>query len=186
MKSNIVIFGCSAGGSRALDEIIPHLDLHNTVILIVSHSPEYITGSLASHLNKLSHCGCKVAEERLKVEPNNLYLAPGGKHLKLLPGGYFSLLDTDPINFVKPNIDLIMTSLDKSDFNSIVSIILSGMGRDGTQGTSYLKSIGATTIAQDKESSSVFGMPGSVIKSGKIDFIMSPTQINSFLNKKFS
>ena len=187
MKSNLVFIGSSTGGMRTLHKIFQGVPRLNTSVVIVQHMPRYINEAFRSDLDRRTKMTVVIARNGEKVQSGTIYIAPSEMHLKLSDNNSrISLYDGEKINYVKPSADVAMASLKKISGSSLIGIILTGMGRDGARGISYLKSIGAVTVAQSKETSSVFGMPKAAIATGDIDKIYSPDQIRQSLIKKFS
>ena len=111
----------------------------------------------------------KIVEDNEIIVANTIYIAPGGKQFKLKKRGDLLLAevnDDEPVNRFKPSVDYLFKSLEKLRNINMIGVILTGMGKDGAQGLLNIKNIGAYTIAQDEESSVVFGMPKEAIKLG--------------------
>lgn len=168
--NKIVIIGCSTGGPRALLEVLPLLpDDFNVPVLIVQHMPPMFTKSLAERLNKLSRISVKEAQEGDIVSPKTALLAPGGYHMTITRGKRIKLDRRPPMWGVRPCIDITMESIAEVYRATVVGVILTGMGVDGTKGASMIKSAGGKIIAQDESTSAVYGMPCSVFKAGYTD-----------------
>ncbi len=180
---DIICIGSSTGGTVALTNILPSIDKNIGVpILIVQHMPKLYTNSFAKRLDSL--CSLKVveAEDGMDVEPNTVYIAQGGYHL-VLKGNKIFLDDSENVNNHKPSVDVLFRSVSREMGDRALAIILTGMGSDGTQGIVAIKDAGGYTIAQDEDSSVIFGMPGSAIKTGKIDRIIPLGKIADFINE---
>jgi two-component system chemotaxis response regulator CheB len=107
-----------------------------------------------------------------------VYFAPGGFHLMLEGNSRIILKEGPRINFVQPSADVAMQSLLKPLRQArIFGVILTGMGKDGTEGIRHIKAIGGVTIAQDRESCAIYGMPKAAVESGAVDFVASPHDI---------
>ena len=173
----IVAIGVSTGGPKALIEIIPKLpgDLHVPVV-VVQHMPEGFTEEFAKSLDAKSRVRVKEAEDGEKLEPGVVYVAQGGRHMKI--GQSFAhkivtITDEQPENSCRPSVDYCFRSVAKFYGGNSLAVILTGMGKDGTVGAQLMRREGARVIAQDEESSVVFGMPKAVIDAGAAD-IVSP------------
>jgi two-component system chemotaxis response regulator CheB len=178
---NLVIIGSSAGGPRVLKTIFMGLPKLNGTIILVQHMPKFINESFAENLNDLTDMTVKIAENGENIESGVMYVAPSERHLELIDNKIINLYYGEKNQFVCPSVDVTMKSL-KRDFGKlIVGIILTGMGSDGANGIDYLKTISGMTIAQDQNTSIIFGMPDAAIKTGKIDMILSPEQIKDKL-----
>ena len=171
---NLLIVGSSAGGPLALQRLFHALEPFDGAVVIVQHLPEYIAESIADTLTRQSKFKFELAQTGISLESGKAILAPGGKHLKIEPDLTLSVCDGDEVNFVKPSVDVTMLSIREKVFDRIVAVILSGMGRDGSDGIMHLKKMGAVTMAQNKESCSVFGMPKMAIETKCVDFILTP------------
>jgi len=177
----IVVIGSSAGGPRILKQIFMKLPRLNGVILIVQHMPKFVNDSFAANLNSFTDMTVKVAENAEPLEAGVVYLAPSEVHMALQNNERVHLFDGEKVNFVCPAVDVTLKSLKKQADTQIIGIILTGMGRDGADGVSYLKKIGGTTITQDKESSIIYGMPKEAQATGNIDYVLSPQEIHDVL-----
>jgi len=179
---DIVCIGSSTGGTVALTNILPNID-HNigVPILIVQHMPRLYTNSFAGRLATLCRLRVKEAEDNELLMPNTVYIAQGGYHM-VTRDGKIRLLDTDPVNNHKPSVDVLFRSVETEFKGRTLAIILTGMGSDGANGLALIKDAGGYTVAQDEESSVIFGMPGSAIKTGKVDRIIPLNKIASFIN----
>lgn len=167
----IVAIASSTGGPRALQEVIPMLPANlNAPVLLVQHMPKGFTKSLADRLNDLSSITVSEAVDGEKIEKGHVYIAPGGLHMKLnkRPTGYvISLSDEPSREGVKPCANYMYESLCDSDFAEITCAVLTGMGQDATVGIKALSDKKKIfCIAQDEETSTVYGMPKAIAKTG--------------------
>ena len=163
----IVAIASSTGGPRALQEVIPMLPANlNAPVLLVQHMPKGFTKSLADRLNDLSSITVSEAVDGEKIEKGHVYIAPGGLHMKLnkRPTGYVISLSREG---VKPCANYMYESLCDSDFAEITCAVLTGMGQDATVGIKALNDKKKIfCIAQDEETSTVYGMPKAIAKTG--------------------
>lgn len=171
-NSPIVLIGSSTGGPRALNSLIPALpgDLRAAVV-VVQHMPAGFTRSLAERLNGLSQLLVKEAEPGETLEIGKVLLAPGGFHLTFNDLGQAVLTQTPPVHGVRPAVDVTLSSLVQRHQRSVISVILTGMGSDGTNGSALLHAAGGWVIAEDESSCVVWGMPRSVVEAGAADVI---------------
>ena len=171
----LVVIACSTGGPKALQRIIPSLPENlECPILIVQHMPVGFTKSLANRLNDISAIKVVEAEEGMEVEKGTVYLAKGGfqMRVKRKPGRqhYISLSEEPAKNGLRPCADVLLESLIQTDFKSIVCTILTGMGDDGLAGITKLRMKKQLYIVtQDKETSTVYGMPKAIVLAGYSD-----------------
>jgi len=172
----MVLIGVSTGGPAALAKLVPALpgDL-GAPVFIVQHMPAMFTGPLAECLDKKSALRVKQARDGEVAEPNCAYLAPGGRHMKLAAGPkgeiFLRVTDDPPENGCRPAVDYLFRSAALQFPGRSVAVILTGMGRDGTDGLRMLKRTGCCSIAQDEASCVVFGMPKEAIQTGLVDTV---------------
>ena len=176
-KSEIVTIGISTGGPNALSQMLPMLPGNIGVpILIVQHMPPIFTKSLAASLDKKCALTVKEASDREAIKPNHVYIAPGGKQMKLTAGAdgtnrLIKITDDPPENSCKPAVDYLFRSIGDYYVNRATAVIMTGMGSDGTKGLVILKNKGAHIIAQNESTCVVYGMPKAPIETGLCDVI---------------
>lgn len=176
-KSEIVTIGISTGGPNALNQMLPKLPGNLGVpILIVQHMPPVFTKSLANSLNKKCALSVKEAENGENLAPNVVYIAPGGKQMKLVAGTdgqnrRIKITDDPPENSCKPSVDYLFRSVADYYVGRTTAVIMTGMGSDGTKGLQILQSKSAIIIGQDEGSCVVYGMPKSPAELGYLDVI---------------
>ena len=175
-RIDIVAIGISTGGPNALSKMIPMLPADFKVpIVIVQHMPPVFTAALADSLTKKSKLKAVEGSEGMLLEPGKIYIAPGGKQMKLEEDGSkqirISITDAPPENNCRPSADYLFRSVAKHYKNNALGVIMTGMGCDGTKGLVIMKKLGAKVIAQDEQTSTVFGMPMEAIKAGVADVI---------------
>lgn len=181
--TKIVAIASSTGGPKALQAVIPRLPAQlDAPVLVVQHMPKGFTASLAERLNGLSEIRVKEAQEGDDLEKGTVYIAMGGKHMNVRtsPAGRYTihLSDEPSREGVKPCANYMYESLRDSHFDNIICVVMTGMGADGTEGIKNLESKKKVhVIAQDQDSSTVFGMPKSVIGAGLSDQVVPLEQI---------
>ena len=172
-KFDVIAIGISTGGPEALSKVFKQLPGHlNVPILIVQHMPATFTKNLADALNAKSELKVKEAEHGEILKPNVAYLAPGGTQMKLRKSGFdVSVVITDdpPELFCKPSVNYLFESIAEIYGKRTLAIIMTGLGADGVRGLTLLKQKNATVYSQDKESCSVWGMPGAAVGAGLVD-----------------
>ncbi|KDM93073.1 protein-glutamate methylesterase/protein-glutamine glutaminase [Photobacterium galatheae] len=166
----LMAIGTSTGGPVALQKILTQLPANFPYpIVLVQHMPATFTAAFAARLNNLCKISVKEAEDGDVLRAGTAYLAPGGKQMMLegRPGSSrLRIIDGgDRMNY-KPCVDVTFGSAAKVYHDKVLSMILTGMGADGRDGSRMLKSAGATVWAQDEESCVVYGMPQAVAKAG--------------------
>jgi two-component system chemotaxis response regulator CheB len=171
LADRVVVIGASTGGPAALDVVaraLPHGAAYGVVI--VQHmATSALTAALAARLD--AHGGFRVREAETgdRPRPGVALIAPGGKHLSFVAGGAVRLTDDPPVHGVRPAVDVAMKSAASCFGARLVGVVLTGMGRDGALGLAAIKAAGGRTIAQDKETSVVFGMPRAAAELGVVD-----------------
>ena len=179
----LVAIASSTGGPRALQSVIPRLPADiSAPILIVQHMPKGFTASLAERLNSLSEVKVKEAAEGDELEVGCVYLAMGGMHMNVQTSAsgkctiHYS--DEPSREGVKPCANYMYESLMDSKFDEIVCVVMTGMGQDGTVGIKNLKAKKKIhVIAQDQETSTVYGMPKAIVTAGVVSQVVPLEQI---------
>jgi len=165
----LVVMGASAGGPRALAEIIPSLPEEMPAsLVIVQHMPEPFTGSFAERLNSKANIDVREAEQGDELEPGLGFVVPGGQDLVFEKIGgdkvRVKLLPTVARHGASPVIDVTMESAAQVFGARTIGVLLSGMGSDGAMGLGMIRDAGGETIAQNEETCLVFGMPKAAIE----------------------
>jgi len=171
----VVVIGASTGGTEALKTLLETLPPDTPGILIVQHMPELFTRAFANRLNGLCHITVKEAESNDTVIRGRALIAPGNHHMLLQRSGarYFVDIKEGPLVCRhRPSVDVLFRSAARYAGKNTVGIILTGMGDDGARGMLEMKQAGAATIAQDENTSVVFGMPKEAIKLGAVDKVL--------------
>ena len=184
----IIVLGASTGGTEAIRLLLRNLPARMPGIAIVQHMPEGFTRSFANSLNTISELEVKEAEDGDRLYQGRVLVAPGNHHMLLKRNGkeYTVEVKEGPlVNRHRPSVDVLFRSAARYAGQNATGILLTGMGADGAKGLLELKEAGASTIAQDQQSSVVFGMPKEAIKLGAADDILSIDSIAPFLVKKF-
>lgn len=162
-----ITIGSSTGGTIAVEYVLKELPANLPPILIVQHMPENYTLAFAKRLDSLCKLTVKEAEDGEIIQKGFVYIAKGGSHLKVTRRGaslYIKLEKGARVQYQMPAADVLFESLSKTVGQNVLAILLTGMGKDGAEGMLKLKKSGAYTIAQDEESSIVWGMPKAAIE----------------------
>ena len=173
--NKIIAIGASTGGTEALKDVLVSLPINVPGIVIVQHMPAKFTTSFSQRLDKLCKISVKEAEDGDSVIPGHALVAPGNYHMIMRRSGarYFVNVKGGPlVCHQRPAVDLLFNSVAAYGGANAIGVILTGMGRDGAQGLEKMKRAGAKTIAQDKKSCVVFGMPKEAIATGCVDKIV--------------
>ncbi|MCC3357453.1 protein-glutamate methylesterase/protein-glutamine glutaminase [Bacillus sp. REN16] len=170
----IVCMGTSTGGPRALQQVLPDFPKNYPApIVIVQHMPAGFTKSLADRLNSLCEITVKEAENGEFLNAGTAYIAPGGHHMRIKKIGTSLAVNIDEgesRNGHRPSVDVLFESIGEIKGIQKISVIMTGMGTDGSYGLKKLKESGqVVSIAESQETSIVFGMPKSAIETHLID-----------------
>jgi two-component system chemotaxis response regulator CheB len=179
---DLVAIAASAGGMHALRTVLDELPADfPAAVLVVQHLDPRHRSLLADILSR--GCRLQVAEavDGETVRPGRVYIAPPNRHLLINSDGTLTLTQTELVHFVRPSADLLLESAAGSRRDRVIAVVLTGSGVDGSMGVSAVKKMGGTVIAQDESSSEFFGMPGSAIATGDVDFVLPLDEIPSAL-----
>ena len=165
----IVAIGSSTGGPQALTKLVAALGpaAARVPIVITQHMPATFTAILAENLGKASGLPSAEGRDGDVLQPGRIYVAPGGKHMILEPhpgSARVRLDDGPPVNFCKPAVDPMFQSIAQIYGPACLAAVLTGMGNDGGVGARLIADAGGSVIAQDEESSVVWGMPQAVVQ----------------------
>lgn len=178
-----ILIATSTGGPVALREVLPCLPGDLPVpILIVQHMPPQYTHSLAERINEASELEVVEACDGMTLEPGWAFIAPGGRQMKIAPRGsrpVIRITDDPPEHGCRPSADYLFRSAAEVFGGNVMVAVLTGMGRDGTEGCRELKRKGALVIAQDPAGCIVYGMPKAVIEERLADKIVPLDQLAS-------
>jgi two-component system chemotaxis response regulator CheB len=163
------VIGASTGGTEAIATLLGGFDAHCPGIAIVQHMPAGFTASFARRLNESLPLEVREAKDGDPMLPGRVLLAPGDHHMELCRSGaryHVKLHQAAPVNRHRPSVDVLFNSAAACAGANAVGVILTGMGADGARGMKVMRDRGAATIAQDEQSSVVWGMPQEAIKLG--------------------
>ena len=181
-KVRAVVIGASTGGPKSLIKIIQDLKAPlNVPIFIVQHMPKGFTTSFAQRMNEESSVEVKEAEND-ELILNKIYLCPGDYHMTII-NGRIILNQEEKVHGTRPAVDYLFKTAAKVYGNGLVAFILTGMGKDGAAGMAQVERFGGYNIAQDKETSVVFGMPKHAIESGVVHEILTLQAIGDKLKQ---
>jgi two-component system chemotaxis response regulator CheB len=173
----LVVIGSSTGGPGALRDILDMLPRNFPVpIAIAQHLAFGFEGSLAAWLSRSSALPVSVAVDGETLRPGHVFLGQANMDLLIAPGPRASI-KTCPVRGYHPSADVLFESAARALGPGALGVVLTGVGSDGTAGARKLVAAGGLVFAQDRESSTVFGMPGSAIRAGVASIIGSPTDL---------
>jgi len=180
----LVAIGASTGGPQMLKEIFRGLNKDfNIPIIVVQHIAEGFLENLINWLQKETLLPVKVAEEGSVASGGVIYFAPENRHLRIGKNKIFTLDDSPPKHSCKPSVSVLFESIASNCAEVSLAIILTGMGEDGAYEMKAIKENGGLVVAQDEESSLIFGMPRAAIEKGGVTSVLSITEIINLLNK---
>jgi two-component system chemotaxis response regulator CheB len=168
----VVLIASSTGGPRALADLVPHLPAPlGAGGLIVQHMPHGFTRSLAERLDRAGALRVAEAAGGEALDPGALLLAPGGRHLRLGADRRCRLSDDPPVGALRPRADLTIADAAALYRERLVLVVLTGMGRDGTEGARVVKANGGRVLVEAEETCTVYGMPRAVVEEGLADVV---------------
>lgn len=176
-SGKLVALACSTGGPKALQQVIPKLPENlDAAVVLVQHMPVGFTASLSARLDEMSEIRVREARDGEVLQKGTVYIAKGGSQMRVIEKNrhefVLSVREEGARNGLKPCADILYESLRESSFEDITCVIMTGMGADGTKGILQLKETNKIyVIAQNAESSTVYGMPKAIAESGAVDEI---------------
>ena len=172
-KIDAVVIGASTGGPKALQKVLPAIENDiNIPVFVVQHMPKGFTKAFAERMDKLSKLKVKEATDNMKICENTIYIAPGGYHMKIYDKDTIKLSTEPPIWGVRPAVDKLFDSAVKVYNGNLLSVVLTGMGRDGAEGTIHVKDAGGVTISEHESTCTIYGMPKVAFETGKVDMVL--------------
>jgi two-component system chemotaxis response regulator CheB len=187
----VLLVGCSTGGPQALNVLIADIGsvLARVPVLITQHMPPTFTAVLAEHLARIGKCPVREAVDGEEINAGKVYLAPGGKHMKVArrDGAAVIAIEDGPlVNFCKPAVDPMFAAAAEVWGNKTLALVLTGMGADGLAGSKTIVAAGGHVLAQDEATSVVWGMPGQVANAGLCSAVLPLTEISGKLSRLFT
>ncbi len=184
---SLVAIGASTGGPAVLLDIFSRLPAgFGAPIVFVQHIAPGFAQGFVDWMNQKSNVRLKLAEEGETARPGSAYMAPDGLQMGVDKRFHITLKADDPINGLRPSVSYLFQSVADSFGDQTAAVLLTGMGRDGAPELRTLRTRGAVTIAQNKETSIVYGMPGEAEKLGAAKYFLAPAAIADMLIKLVS
>jgi two-component system chemotaxis response regulator CheB len=182
--TRVVAIASSTGGPAALVRVLPtlHLGDHGALV-IVQHMPAGYTRPLADQLSEVSALPVREARPGDRLEARVALVAPGGSHLTVDRAGCVALTKTPSVHGVRPAADVTFKSVAQGYGGRAVGVVLTGMGRDGALGLAAIKAAGGRTVAQDRQTSVVYGMPKAAMDLGVVDDVVPLDRIGKVVTK---
>jgi len=185
---DLVVIGSSTGGPPALQLLLESTALLPIPYVIAQHMPPIFTRLFAERVNKLSDYEVKEGEDRERLEPGHVYIAPGGK-VSLVesdPDGlHLRVSDRSSGQLYAPSVNQLFASASAACGDRLLAIVLTGMGDDGAEAVRDIRSRGGRTIAESADTAVIFGMPSEAIRTGAVDHVLPLQEIPSTIERIF-
>jgi two-component system, chemotaxis family, protein-glutamate methylesterase/glutaminase len=166
---HIIAIGASTGGTEAIKDVLMGFAPDAPGVVIAQHIPAAFSAPFAKRMNSCCLMTVSEAQDGQQILPGHVYIAPGDRHLLVVRDGarYVCRLDSGPeVNRHKPSVDVLFRSVAQNAGRNAIGVLLTGMGKDGARGLREMRDAGSPTIAQDEETSVVWGMPGEAVAIG--------------------
>ncbi len=181
-RHQLVVIGASAGGPPVLATVLGQLPAEfPTPVVVVQHIAAAFLADMVQWLD--SSCALRLAVARMgdRLEPGRVLFAPGDHHLEVQPGGRLTLPLGPPEDGHCPSVNVTMRSAARAFGQRCVGVLLTGMGSDGADGMAAIRRAGGVTLAQNEETSAVWGMPRQAAQRGAVQHLLSPVAIARML-----
>ncbi|MFK7864617.1 MAG: CheB methylesterase domain-containing protein [Pseudohongiellaceae bacterium] len=177
----LVALGSSTGGTEAIRQVLEKMPADSPAIVIAQHIPKEFSRSFAERMDTMSAMTVHEAADGQTIEHGHVYIAPGGKHLevRVRKSGecYCAITLEPPVNRHRPSVEVLFDSVTERVNMKTIGVMLTGMGKDGSQSMVRLSESGAMTIVQDEKTSVIWGMPGEAVKLGAADYVVPLPEI---------
>ena len=170
--AKLIAIGASTGGVEALVQLLSGFPEHCPPTVVVQHMPAFFTANFAARLDTVCRPQVREAWDGAPLDRGTIWLAPGGEtHLEVVWSAQrvCRLVATPPVNRHRPAVDVLFRSVAQGLGARAIGVLLTGMGRDGAEGLLEMRRAGARTIAQDRDSSTIYGMPRAALELGAVD-----------------
>jgi two-component system chemotaxis response regulator CheB len=183
-RPRVVAMAASTGGPAALARILSELPAHfGLPVLVVQHIATGFVDGLAAWLNTTASLPVRVARDGDPLHPGTVYVAPDDHHLGVADRSTIAVSPTPAVDGFRPSGSVLFESVAQVFGKAVVAVILTGMGEDGVAGLRAVRTAGGRIIAQDEDTSVVFGMPGAAVAAGLADATMPLGAIASRLQE---
>lgn len=175
VAGRVIAIGASTGGTEAIAAVLSAMPESSPPVVVAQHIPEMFSRSFSERVDRMSPLTVREAAHGEPVLAGHAYVAPGNYHLSLARAGsgYTCVLDqSDRVNRHRPSVDVLFDSVARTVRGKAIGVMLTGMGSDGARGLKAMREAGAHTLAQDKASSVVWGMPGSAVEMGAVEKVV--------------
>jgi two-component system, chemotaxis family, protein-glutamate methylesterase/glutaminase len=185
LSPKVLMIGASTGGPKVILEFLQaaRAVVQAMPVVIVQHMPSMFTNSFAESIRKQLAMDSSEAQHGEPLERGRIYVAPGGRHLRIERNGVahcIGLDDSAPVNFFRPSVDIAFQSAARCYGSGVLAVMLTGMGTDGLAGSTEIIERGGAVIAQDETSSIVWGMPGAVTRNGLCSVVAPVAELAAF------
>jgi two-component system chemotaxis response regulator CheB len=179
----VVVLVGSAGGLRALSQILPILPKNfPAAIIVMQHlDTQSVPNLMSDALNRPTAMPLKYVQEGELLQPGMIYITPPSKHVLVNANGTLCLSQAVFVDFIRPSVDLLLQSMAASFQERVIAVVLSGADSDGAMGVQAIHKMGGKVIAQDESTCEFFEMPNAAIQTGKVDFVLPANAIASTL-----
>jgi len=184
----IILIGSSTGALPVIEQLLNGVKREFFSIVIAQHMPESYTGMWAERLNNHTPFDVMEGFEGAEILPQKAFIAPGNRHMRVMYNSNtykIAITDEPPVKRFKPSVDVLFSSVFGFEPSLFIPVILTGMCDDGVDSIVDLHKKGFTTIAQNKETSVVYGMNKEAIERGGIDMVFSPDEMVAYFNSLF-
>jgi len=185
----VLAIGASTGGTRAIESVLAGLPADIPPTMVVQHMSAGFTGPYAERLDRASPFAVEQARDGQPLEPGLVLVAPGDRHLLLRSSGsrrVACLRSGPPVNRHRPSVDALFRSVAEEAGGDSVAVLLTGMGDDGARGLKLIRDHGGRTVAQDEESSVVYGMPRAAAEMDAAEEIVSLDQMPRLITERIA
>jgi two-component system chemotaxis response regulator CheB len=183
----LVLIASSTGGPRALGDLVPFLpNPLGAGGLIVQHMPPGFTSSLADRLNRVSPLNVVEAVGGEAIRSDTILLCPGGSHLRLGADRRTRLSDEPPVGALRPRADLTIEDAAELYGDQLLLVVLTGMGRDGTEGARAVKAAGGRVLVEAESTCTVYGMPRAVVEADLADAVLPLDELPAAIKEELN
>ena len=177
---NLIVIGASLGGLKAVSHVLSALPRNlPAAIILVQHLSPHSVSYLASILNSQTKLVVEEASAGHRIELGHVYVAPSDRHLTIDRFARLRLNSNPRVNFTRPAVDPLFDSAAVNFDKRVIAILLTGFGKDGSQGATAVQKAGGVVIVQDQATSQHFGMPSAAIATGHVDYVLPLGEISS-------
>lgn len=172
MAVELVTVGTSLGGLSALRNMLGILPGDfSAAIAIVQHRHKESDTTLTAFLQQFTALPVGEVEDKAKILPGHIYMAPADYHLLVEPG-YFALSTDEPVSYARPSIDVLLESAADAYGERLIGVLLTGANQDGVQGLAAVKARGGITMVQDPATAASSVLPRAAIATVAVDWVL--------------